>query len=160
MYNRNSFQHMYVYPHCKGPTLEQASLRPSYFGELKASARVNHPISQYSHIYFDSMISTQIRYVCPRYHQLYHTQRITLEFTFIILVQFARAICDCQSLDWHSQAYCSSQLEEVITRTDTIILVQCPFLKATQSLSFPFILHASLPKKASQEATPVRNHRD
>ena len=71
-------------------------------------------------------------------------------WSLVNFVQFVKSIFSVTGLAFG--ATCSSS--ELITRTDTIILVQCPFLK---ELISPFILHTSLSKEVSQEATPVRN---
>ena len=71
-------------------------------------------------------------------------------WSLVNFVQFVKWILSVTGLAFGA-TYSSSEL---ITRTDTIILVQCPFLK---ELISPFILHTSLSKEVSQEATPVRN---
>ena len=129
------------------PMPEKASLRPSYWEDVKARARVNNNLLQ---IFLGEVIISMTQSA-----KFSFKQNLVMNRNMSIKLSHFRHLCgnarETQLSVLVRGLACSCCKEDlllirVITRTDMIVPVQCPFLKVLIS---SFILRADLPKRDS-----------
>ena len=141
------------------PMPEKASLRPSYWEDVKATGRVNNNLLQ---IFFGEIVISIAQSAKFSFKQNFVMNRNNVNINLSHFRHLCGNARETQLSVLVRGLACSCCKEDlllirVITRTDTTVLVQCPFLKVLIS---SFILRADLHKRGSLEATrkELRTH--